>query len=264
MQLRGESRARAAMRLARNALVGMSPLSKAVASPGPRVAFIPAILLCLLIMHGEVRGQSLAAAKPSVENLMVVLREAAGANKQSESLEPSDKIRAKLPNGRMVEFEMATYEYLGDLRIELVFAGGPVTRTAQPGDLTNLKLSPAEAINRAVQNIRQAYGAPTARRTSSGLMEVTSRTKATEYTSSYFLDRTYWRSLARRHAKGIVVGVPSRGRLIFAPARDRRKVSRLKNYVAETYRMSGAMRISQALFLFKNDRWTVAAPPVTR
>src|SRR4051812_420069 len=93
-------------------------------------------------------------------NLMVVLRESPGVNKQDEALEPFGKISAKLPDGRVIEFEASWFQYLGDMHLRLVFDGLKRVQSALPGDLLKLKLSPEEALARAVDNLRERYGPP--------------------------------------------------------------------------------------------------------
>src|SRR5688572_1021879 len=45
----------------------------------------------------------------SESNLLVVLRESPGANKQGEDLQPFGKIHARMPDGREVEFEASWF-----------------------------------------------------------------------------------------------------------------------------------------------------------
>lgn len=53
----------------------------------------------------------------SAANLLVVLRETPGANKQDEDLLPFGKIGARLPDGRDIEFEASWFQYLGDMHL---------------------------------------------------------------------------------------------------------------------------------------------------
>src|SRR5690242_13698979 len=67
-----------------------------------------------------------APAQPpdtSAGNLLVVLRESRGENKQDESLKPFGKMRVTLSDGHEVELETSWYQYLGDMHIRLVFDG---------------------------------------------------------------------------------------------------------------------------------------------
>ena len=86
--------------------------------------------------------------------------------------------------------------------------------------------------------------------------------KSPDLDSSYFLDRAYWRGLLIEHPEGLVVAVPKRGGLLFTPASDARSVEALRRNVAQLHASSGTQRISSALFLFKDDHWTVFQPAV--
>src|SRR5688500_7774550 len=59
----------------------------------------------------------------SRDNLTVVVRESMGANRPDDSFAPTGKVTAKLPDGRVIEMEMASWEYIGDTHIRFVFDG---------------------------------------------------------------------------------------------------------------------------------------------
>ena len=82
--------------------------------------------------------------------------------------------------------------------------------------------------------------------------------------SSYFLDRDYWRNLLKRHPTGLVVAVPSRQGLMFAPLNETSSVENLRTSSAELFDSSEWMRVSSALYLFNDDSWTVFQPPRTQ
>src|SRR5215208_4056713 len=88
------------------------------------------ILMCCLALSGTALASLPAAAQgvqptdTSAGNLLVVLRESRGENKQDETLQPFGKIRASLTDGREVELETSWYQYLGDMHIRLVFDKG--------------------------------------------------------------------------------------------------------------------------------------------
>jgi len=44
------------------------------------------------------------------DNFMVVVRESMGANRPDDSFSPTGKVKAKLPDGRVIEMEMASWE----------------------------------------------------------------------------------------------------------------------------------------------------------
>ena len=195
----------------------------------------------------------------SAANLLVVLRESPGVNKQHESLEPFGKISAKLPDGRVIEFEASWFQYLGDMHLRLVFDGLQRVQSALPGDLRKLRLSPEEALARAVDNLRERYGTPIIEPWSGGLMLVHGRSP--DLDSSYFLDRQFWLDTARDYPEGIVAAVPRHGGLVFARADDEEALTSLRFSAAALYAANERVRVSSALYLFKDGRWSVFQPP---
>lgn len=202
---------------------------------------------------GDAQGNE--AFDVNASNLLVVLRETPGANKQEESLQPFGKIAAKLPDGRTVEFEASWFQYLGDIHLRLVFDGEQKVQSALPGDLQKLHLSPEQALARAVDNLRSRYGTPVAEPWSGGLMLV--HGKSPDLDSSYFLDRQFWLDTVRDYPQGVVAAVPRRGELVFARADDEMAVTSLKFSAAALYAGDDAARVSSALYLFKDGRWSV-------
>lgn len=195
----------------------------------------------------------------SARNLLVLLRESPGANKQDETLTPFGTIRAKLPDGREVEFEASWFQYLGDMHLRLVFDGTLRVQSASPEDLERLRLSPEEALDQAVDNLRRRYGAPVAEPWTGGLMQV--HGNAPELDSSYFLDRGFWQEQLRHSPAGVVAAVPGRGGLVFARADDATAVASLRFSAAALFASNDSARISSGLYLFKDGRWSVFQPP---
>ena len=194
----------------------------------------------------------------SASNLLVLLRESPGANKQDEALAPFGKIQAKLPDGREIEFEASWFQYLGDMHLRLVFDGERRVQSAVPEDLHRLRLSPEQALARAVENLRRRYGAPVAQPWTGRLMQVHGRSP--DLDSSYFLDRAFWLEQLRDAPAGLVAAVPARGGLVFARADDVDAVAMLRFSAAALF-ASDRTRISSALYLFKDGRWSVFQPP---
>lgn len=195
----------------------------------------------------------------SARNLIVVLRESQGENKQEESLQPFGRISARMPDGRRIEFDTSWYQYLGDMHIRLVFDGGQSMQSASPEDLARLQLNPQQAVQVAVANLRRVYGAPDVHPWSGGLMQV--QGKSPDLTSSYFLDREFWQDLQSRHPDGLVVAVPQRGGLVYAPVDDPSAVTSLRFSAAALYAGGSGTRVSSALYLFKDGHWSVFQPP---
>ena len=195
----------------------------------------------------------------SAGNLLVVLRESRGENKQAESLEPFGAIKARLADGRDVEFHASWYQYLGDMHVRIVFDGKQNMQSAAPDDLERLRLSPEEALRVGVANLRRVYGPPAVKPWSGGLMQV--QGQSPDLASSYFLDREFWSGLQREHPEGLVVAVPRRGGLVYAPASDAEALTSLRFSVAALYAGGPGTRLSSALYLFKDGQWSVFQAP---
>jgi len=213
-------------------------------------------------------GAALATAQQSEQqfdtsapNLLAVLRESRGENKQDETLRPFGKLSARMPDGQRVEFDTSWYKYLGDMHIRLVFDGGQSMQSASPDDLRRLKLTPDQALKLAVSNLRRVYGPPAVQPWSGGLMQV--QGASSDLTSSYFLDRDFWQTLQAGHPDGLVVAVPRRGGLLYAQASDEAAVASLRFGAAALYAGGPGARLSSALYLFKNGHWSVFQPPQT-
>jgi hypothetical protein len=193
-------------------------------------------------------------------NLIAVLRESAGANQEQETLLPYGTLRAQLPDGSQVELETSWFRYVGDMHIRLVFDSRTQLQSASPDDLDRLRLDPEQAVQVAVGNLRRTYGAPEVRPWTGRLMQVSGR--ADDLNSSYFLDRDFWSGLEARHHGGLVVAVPQRGGLLYAPADDSEAVLALRFSAPALYAASRT-RVSSALYLFKDGHWSVFQPPMS-
>lgn len=197
------------------------------------------------------------------DNLMVVVRESIGSTKKDELLKPTGKGKARLADGREIEFEMAWWEFIGDTHIRFVFDGAQTMVSAGPGDLAKLGLTNVDdALALAIQNLKRSYGEPRSVPWQGGIMAVAG--KAPDFDSSYFLDREFWRKLHKENPDGILVAVPKRGGLLYAPMSDTKAVETMKRAVAQLHESSGSLRVSSALFLFKDDKWSVFQPAVAR
>lgn len=224
-----------------------------------RVLRLCLTLACGVLSALPAASQEAESFDTSAHNLLVVLRESHGENKQDESLQPFGKVRARMPDGSNIEFDTSWYQYLGDMHIRLVFDGPQSMQSASPEDLSRLRLSPEEALNLAIANLRRVYGAPAVVPWSGGLMQV--QGASADLTSSYFLDRDFWQALQGRHPEGLVVAVPRRGGLVYAPVTDEAAVSSLRFSAAALYAGGPGARLSSALYLFKDGQWSVFQPP---
>jgi hypothetical protein len=215
-------------------------------------------LLLLSLLSLQVFAQ---VPERSRENLMVVVRESIGANRPDDSFTPTGKVKAQLPDGRIIEMEMYSWEYIGDIHIRFVFDGPRTMINATPQDISKLGLgSLDDALALAMANIKRVYGEPSTTPWEGGLLQVKGRSP--DLHSSYFLDRSYWQELLKKHPEGLVVSVAKRGGLLYAPLSDVTTVERLKRGVAYLHSSSERLRVSSALFLFKDGKWSVFQAPV--
>ena len=216
------------------------------------------------------RGQAGAAAPQSPEspappehtreNLMVVVRESPGANRQEESFRATPKAWTRLADGREVEIDVAWWDYLADTHIRFVFDAPTMMMSASPQDLASLGVQRIEdALALAIANIRRVYGEPGSYPFSGGVMQVKGRSP--DLDSSYFLDRAFWWDRLEAHPEGLVVAVVKRGGLLYTPAASTADVEGLQRGVAYLHESSGQFRVSSALFLFKDGRWSVFQAP---
>ncbi len=190
---------------------------------------------------------------------MVVLRESIGANKQDETLRPMGKVKGQLADGKEIEIDTGWLAFIGDMHIRFVFDSETSMRNATPGDLERLKLTPDKALAIAVANIKRVYGNPVAVPWND-VFQV--KGKSPDFDSSYFLDREYWAELLKRHPEGLVVCVPKRGGLLFTPLSNDKAVQGMRRGIGYLYTSSERMRVSSALYLFKDNKWTVFQPAI--
>lgn len=233
----------------------------------PKNSFLRKLSVVIVGILSVVSGHA-AMAQASLEesrtrdNLMVVVRETAGSNKKDELLKPVGKVQVRLADGRQVDMEMASWEFIGDTHIRLVFDGARTMVNARPSDLTKLGLNNVdEALALAIANVKRVYGVPGAAPWMGGVMEVTGRSP--DFDSSYFLDRDFWRNVIKGHPDGVLVSVPKRGALLYAPVSDAKASKALTNGIGQLYATSGNARVSSAVFLFKDDKWSVFQAPIS-
>jgi hypothetical protein len=220
----------------------------------------PLVALCLAsALSAPAASQPSRGFDDSAPNLMVVLRESQGANKQTESLVPMGKAKVKLQDGREIEIDTAWFEYLGDMHVRFVFDTPTSMPNASPRDLERLKLTPEAALELAVRNVKRVYGDPKAVSWNE-LFQV--KGKSPDLDSSYFLDKDFWDAQLRKYPEGVVALVAKRGGLLFAPLSDARAVEGMKKSVAYLHSSSDSLRVSSALYLFKEGKWSVYQAPV--
>lgn len=199
-----------------------------------------------------------AANVPDISTLMVVLRQMEGANKRDATLQPVGKAKATIDR-KEVEIDPAWFSLIGDMHIRFVYDGPATMRGLTEEELSGLHLTPDQALDVAVQNIKRSYGKPRYSPWVDGLFIVEG--ESPDFDSSYFLDLEFWLGLLKEHPEGLVVGVPKRGGLLFVPASDVTAVDNFRRGIAALFKTSENMRVSSALYLFKDKQWSVFQDP---
>ena len=200
-----------------------------------------------------------AETDTSLKNLMAVLRGSEGENKKDVALKPMGNTKVTLADGKEIEISVAWFSFIGDMHVRFVYDSPTSMRNLTSEEFHALKLNPDEALRVAVSNIKRVYGPPKVSPWEGGLMLVTG--ESSDLDSSYFLDSTFWKNLLKKHPDGLVVGVPERGGLLFAPATDRKAVLGLRQSIGALFIGSENLRVSSALYLFKDNRWSVFQDP---
>lgn len=240
------------------------PLSVNGARSNTRMRRVAKLALVSLLVAacaalGRTSAQQIQGPLPSIDRLIAVVREAPGLNHQEEALRPVGRIKTVLPWAtREVELEPSWFDFLGDMKICLFFEGNPsALENVLPSDLDRFNLTPEEALEIAVANFKRLNGPPLTFAMPEGPIRVYGEFE--HFDSSYFLDRQFWREQLQQHPEGIVVGVPKRHALVFAPLADTNAVEYLRENVPAWH--GDPFRVSSALYLFKDDRWSVFQAP---
>jgi hypothetical protein len=195
------------------------------------------------------------------ENFMLVLREVEGANKQEFGFIPTGPSTGTLSNGETISVTSAWFDLIGDMHVRFVIDGERTMQNLTAEEFAAYGLSPEEAATVAIRNIKARYGEPHAKPWEAGIMLVSG--ESPDLDSSYFLDRSFWDKLLLKHPQGVVVGVPKRGGLIYAPVSDNAALAALERSIRTLYETSENMRISSALYLYVDRKWTVYRTPAS-
>ena len=202
-------------------------------------------------------------ASPTLDpaTLRVLLRERAGLNKLEESPVIVEPFEVEAESGMRVSMAPAWYDLVGDLQLRLVRDTGDYVFTLHASQLDDLRLTAEEALTVALANLRREHGEPLAAPWHN-LQRVCGRDE--DVSSAYFLDRPFWRTRLAEHPAGLVVAVPRTDALLFAPLADDAAVDSMRQGIPGLHSGGGAdYRLSSALYLFRDDRWTVFQPPAT-
>ena len=194
--------------------------------------------------------------------LLFVLRERPGADKADESLAMVDPFEVPLPGGGgTASLAPAWFDLVGDLQLRLVRDTPEWVYTLHASQLADLALDAGQALAIALANFRRLHGPP---RVSAwhNLRRVGGATEDVDH--GWFVDRTLWRGLLAEHPDGLVAALPRTHLLVFAPVADSAAVDSMRAGIPGLHAEGGDYRLSSALYLFKDDRWTVfqAAVPV--
>jgi hypothetical protein len=214
-------------------------------------------MLALLsgLFGSTTHAQSIDFSK-SRDNLMVVVREYFGENRDEDSFKATGKQKFTLKDGKEVEVDFAHWQFIGDTHIRFVFDSPKVMGNATREDLANLGLGDVEAaLKVSTENIHRVYGRPGVTPFQNGMFQV--QGKSPDIDSSYFLDRDFWKALLEKNPDGLLVAVPKRGGMIYAPLSDKNAVDILSKSVTYLHQSSERLRVSGALFQFKEGRWSV-------
>jgi len=220
--------------------------------PGPST--IQATFLTLVMV-----STSAEEAKSPDENFMLVLRETQGANKRQFNFVPFGPSTGNLANGETITVDSAWFDLIGDMHVRFVVDGETTMRNLTAEEFDAYGLTPTEAVDIAIRNIKARYGQPRAKPWAEGIMVIEG--ESPDLDSSYFLDRSFWDKVLVKHPEGLIVGVPGRGALVYAPASDREAVAALERSIRSLYESSEDLRVSSALYLYKDRRWTVYRAP---
>jgi hypothetical protein len=199
-----------------------------------------------------------ASPATALDTLLFVLRERPGADKADESLALVDPFEVPLPGGGgTAAMAPAWFDLIGDLQLRLVRDTPEWVFTLHASELADLRLSADEALAIALANFRRLHGPPRVGAWHN-LLRVGAATEDVD--NAWFLDRALWRGLLAEHPGGLVVALPRTDLLVFAPATDGAAVDSMRQGIAGLHAGGGDYRLSSALYLFKDDRWTVFQP----
>jgi hypothetical protein len=193
-----------------------------------------------------------------LDTLLFVLRERPGADKADESLARVQPFEVPLPGGGgTAALAPAWFDLVGDLQLRLVRDTPEWVFTLHASELDDLQLDADAALAIALANFRRLHGPPSVSPWHN-LRRVRGATEDADH--GWFLDRALWRALLAEHPDGLVAALPRTDLLVFAPAADVPAVDSMRRGIPGLHAGGGDYRLSAALYLFSNDRWTVFQP----
>ncbi|MCU8278049.1 hypothetical protein M2G82_21570 [Vibrio vulnificus] len=192
--------------------------------------------------------------------LMLVVRTSYGGNKATQKLVESGPLTMQDKSGKEISFELAHYQFIGDTHIRFVFDSECSMENATAEEFKSFNLSPNEAVDIAIKNIYRDYGEPNLYQLEQGIYQI--QGNSPDFDSSYFLDAPLWENLEIHFNSSIVVAVPSRNLLLLAPSSDKKSVVFLEENVKKWFIASDTQGVSSALYLYKNEAWSVYQAPM--
>ena len=154
------------------------------------------------------------------------------------------------------------YSWLGDalLRFEFVVAGNELPALVRPSDLKRLGLEPRAALVQAVQNARARWGSVKPKAGANGVWQLEGENP--RYLAWTWFVPSLWASLAKAMKAPLLVAIPCRGEVLFAPATKAAAVAALHEQAAMAFaaeRVVG-LRVSGYSYLFDGKEWRVHQP----
>jgi hypothetical protein len=192
-------------------------------------------------------------------DFMIVIREVESANKKTFAYTPAGPSTVTLPSGEKVTINNAWFNLIGDMHVRFVVDGKDTMRNLSAKEFADFGLPPESAAQVAVRNIVARYGQPQTTRSEVGVISVFGTSP--DLNSSYFLDRAFWNATLRKHPDGLIVAVPARGTLLYAPVSDTKSVTFLKQNIVKIYQSATSLRVSSGLYLYKGGEWLVYQKP---
>jgi hypothetical protein len=193
----------------------------------------------------------------ALDTVLLVLRERPGADKRDDSLAPVEPFEVPLPGGGAATMAPAWFDLMGDLQLRLVRSTPEHVLALHAGELDELALGVDDALALALANLHRLHGAPGASPWHD-VWRVGGRDE--DVASAYFMDRAFWRARLAEHPEGLVAAAPRTDLLLFVPLADTAAVDSLRRGIPGLHAGGGDYRLSSALFLFKDERWSVFQP----
>lgn len=207
------------------------------------------------LSDGQGVGVDSPLLKRERDNLYFILRQVRKQNSKSEKPSPYPaQTLQKLEPGAL-EHGLAIFAYLGDVQLRFVFEQSNGDRTlAKMQDLKNLDLNAEQAFAVASENMNKRMATPRVMEQPAGFYQLGGGENVDQNTDFWFARNT-WVEQAKKHQSALVVALPRRGAVFFAPHNNAKAVAAMKNRAQELYAKAGEQRVSGKLFGFTGSQW---------